>query len=82
MVDRTIIIESLKSPISIARALEIINEYCFEKGFPREAIKSMNDFITNHNLLNSCLTKALEYYSSKFDIVYLLDSKGNIITVY
>lgn len=82
MVDRTIIVESLKSPISIARALEIINEYCLEKGFPQEAIKSMNDFITNHNLLNSCLSKALGYYSSKYDIVYLLDSKGNIITVY
>lgn len=82
MVDRTIIVESLKSPISIARALEIINEYCLEKGFPQEAIKSMNDFITNHNLLNSCLNKALGYYSSKYDIVYLLDSKGNIITVY
>lgn len=69
-----------------ALPVDILYEYCLEKGKKTEeitqfviAIKAIDPF---GNLLDSCMMDAIRYYRNKFNVISITDTTGKIIINY
>lgn len=84
--NRQEVIELMKNQgaFPIDKAQELIEEYCKEKGKNIYDIdKFLNGLMLVPNLMISCVRKALDYFTLKYNIYTITDLKTNkILLIY
>lgn len=73
--------KSNKEYIDPEKAIELIVDYCVEMG--KDPIKSEQFaiFIINLGIAAEYISTALEYYQKKYNLCFITDKAGKVITI-